>query len=104
MKASRPAFASEFPDDPGLARLVDAFARGNYRAVKDGVPALVAQTESDAVRAAATELLARTRPDPAARVLFGLALVVVAGLSGWWIWHGKQPHPPPEPRAIEYVR
>jgi hypothetical protein len=104
VKARRPAFARDFPDDPGLARLVDAFARGNYRAVKDGVPALVANTDNDAVRAAATELLARTRPDPAAKIFFGLTLAVVLALSGWWIWHGKQPHPPPEPRQIEYVR
>src|SRR5262245_41410709 len=63
-----PAFASEFPDDPELAKLVALFELGNYFAVREGVRKLVRATGSDDVRRAARELERRTEADPLAKL------------------------------------
>lgn len=83
----KPAFAKDFPEDAELGALVDAFGRGDYRTVHDAAPKLAGSTSDPAVKAAAELLLARTRPDPAAKLLFLLAAVLLVFLSGWWVTH-----------------
>src|SRR5688572_32464566 len=70
----RPAFVLEFPDDPELAKLVEAFEYGNYAKVRKEAPALAQGAADPLVRRAAQELLRRIEPDP--RVL-RLLLVAV---------------------------
>jgi hypothetical protein len=83
----RPAFASDFPDHPELAALVDAFARGDYRTVREQAPVLAASAEDEDVRRAAKLLRARLEPDKAARILFVLAALLLAFLTAWWVAH-----------------
>jgi len=82
-----PAFARSFPRDPELDRLVTEFARGNYRAVRDGAPALAASTTDAEVKRAAGLLRARIDPDRSARVFFALTAALLVFLSAWWITH-----------------
>jgi hypothetical protein len=86
-----PEFARDFPRDPELDRIVAAFAAGNFRAVRDGVPKLAAGTSDEAVRTAALTLLDRTRPDPASRVVLLATAALLAVLSAWWIGHDGPP-------------
>jgi len=101
-----PRFAKDFPRDPELDRLVVAYARGDYRTVRDGAPALAKKTEDDAVKRAAELLRARIEPDPAARVLFALAAALLAFLAIWWITHdGLEKDAPPAPKPkVEFVK
>lgn len=82
-----PGFAKEFPKHPELDRLVEAFARGDYAAVRVGAPKLAAETDDDAVKKAAQMLRTRIEPDPTSRLLFIFAAVLLAFLTGWWITH-----------------
>jgi hypothetical protein len=86
-----PAFARDFPHDPRLDALVGAFSRGDYRRVRADAAALAHETKDEAVRRAAEELIDRTRPDPLAVALLGLAAVLLAILTAWAIAHGKAP-------------
>lgn len=80
-----PRFAEDFPDDPELAKLVQAFARGNYLAVREGVPAL--KDKSEDVQKAAKKLLRATQPDPTAKLLFAMTGLLLLFLALWWITH-----------------
>lgn len=82
-----PAFAKSFPADPALAALVEAFARGDYRTVRDEAPRLAATTTDADVKRAALLLRERIEPDPTARLLFLLAIVLLAFLAIWWVTH-----------------
>jgi hypothetical protein len=98
--ADRPAFAARFPEDPELDRLVVAFARGDYRAVRAGA-ARLAQEQGPAgaspeVRNAAHELVRRTEADPLAKALLALTFVLLVVLTAWWAGPPK-----PSPRAPE---
>src|SRR5262245_32139616 len=62
--AERPAFHAWFPKDEELEALVRAFEVGNYALVRERAPKLAQGAESEKVRAAARELLARIEPDP----------------------------------------
>ncbi len=84
----RPAFAKEYPEDPVLERLLEAFDRGDFGRVRRDAPKLVAGAASQEVRAAASDLLARTNPDPLSVVFFGLAALLLVFLSGFWWWRG----------------
>jgi hypothetical protein len=84
--ADLPRFAARFPDDPALGALVAAFARGDYARVHEGGGALLASGPSPEVRAAVLELQARTRPDPLAKLFFGLPAVLLVVLSAYWWW------------------
>ena len=86
----RPPFARDFPRDPALDELVEAFVRGNYARVRSGAAGLVS-AEDAGVRSAARELVDRTRPDPLATVLLGLAAVLLVIVSVYWAIHGKAP-------------
>ena len=83
----RPAFAKDFPADPALAVLVDAFARGDYRTVRDEAPRLAATTTDADVKRAVELLRARIEPDPTSRLLFLLAVALLAFLTIWWVTH-----------------
>jgi hypothetical protein len=85
--SGRPAFAEGFPDHPELTELVDAFARGDYRTVRERAPALATSTEDEDVRRAARLLRERIDPDPTAKILFALAAVLLAFLTAWWVAH-----------------
>ena len=97
----RPRFADDFPDDPDLAALVDRFAEGNYRAVRDGVPAL--KDKPDDVMRAARRLLAATEPDPTAKLLFAMTGLLLVFLAAYWILHDRPKETPPRP-AVEHVK
>ncbi len=84
----RPSFAAEFPRDPELDALVEAFARGDYRRVRSRAPQLQRSSDNEAIKKAARTLLERTRPDPLALALLGLAALLVLALAAWWIVHG----------------
>lgn len=82
----RPRFLLEFPQDPELQRLVQAFEAGNYQAVRSGAPELAEHTEDPVVRAAARELRRRIDPDPLMKYLLWVAL----GLFVFVVWHTYQ--------------
>ena len=86
----KPAFVRDFPRTPELDALVDAFEQGNYARVRREAPELAARAEDPEVKKAALELRSRTAADPLALVLFGLAALVVAVLSLWWLVHGRE--------------
>jgi hypothetical protein len=86
-----PSFARTFPHSPELDALVEAFARGDYAAVRSLAPALEKTSEDPAVREAARTLVERTRPDPLAIALLAIAAVLLCVLAVWAITHGKAP-------------
>ena len=78
----RPRFLLEFPNDPALQQLVQAFEAGNYQAVRQGAVKLLESTEDPIVRAAARELRRRIEPDPLMKYLLFVAL----GLFVFVVW------------------
>jgi hypothetical protein len=82
-----PAFARDFPRTPELDALVASFARGDYRAVREGAPKLAAAATDERVKQAAELLRARIEPDPIARVLFAFAAALLVMLTAWWVLH-----------------
>lgn len=95
-----PSFAREFPRHPELDALVAAFARGDYRTVRDGAAKLAASATDERVKEAARTLRARIEPDPTSKLLFLLAAGLLAFLTYWWVTHdgpdgGKAPAPRP---------
>ncbi len=79
----RPRFLLEFPKDPELERLVQAFEVGNYEAVRTGAPELAERTEDPVVRAAARELRRRIDPDPLMKYLLWVSLALFVFV----VWH-----------------
>ncbi len=100
----KPAFAKDFPAHPELDELVEAFARGDFRAVGAEAEALAKRTDDEAVAAAARTLLERTRPDPRAKYLFVLAGGLLAFLTIYWVVESRKPHDASPPRRVEYVK
>jgi hypothetical protein len=98
---TRPSFARDFPREPGLDALVEAFARGNYARVRAEAVSLAASSGAEDVRRAAQELLARTKPDPMALGLLALTGALLVVLSTYWITYAA---PPPRPAPVERVR
>lgn len=86
---ARPRFLRDYPNDPALAKLIEAFERGDYASIRQHAPRVAEQSADEAVRAAARELLERTRPDPTVKhllaVAFALLFVVVI-----WIYFGAR--------------
>jgi len=87
----RPAFARDFPRSPGLDALVEAFARGDYARVRADAPALERASDDVAIKQAVRTLVERTRPDPLAVALLGLAALIFIVLAAWAIAHGRPP-------------
>jgi len=79
----RPAFVLSFPEDPELERLIEAFERGNYALVRREAERLAAKTDDPAVREAALELRRRIEPDPLARYLLLISLLLLVFLVIW---------------------
>lgn len=103
---AKPSFARDFPEDAALDALVAAFANGNYARVRAEAPKLAASTEDDDVRRAARMLRARVEADPLAKLLVGLTLLLLVGLSVWWVTHDDPPASvpqPPQQRLIERI-
>lgn len=82
-----PAFTRDFPDDPALAAIVDAFERGDYAFVRAEAPRLAAATKDDAIRAAALDLRRRIDPDPLATYLLLIAAALLAFLAFYYFGH-----------------
>jgi hypothetical protein len=104
-EARRPSFAADFPREPALDGLVDAFARGDYACVRAGAPAL-ASSEDATVRDAAKTLVERTRPDPLATALLAITAALLVLVSVYWSVHGKAPAQQQLPSGppVEHVR
>jgi hypothetical protein len=85
-EAGRPAFAAAFPDDPALNALLASFERGDFGRVRSDAAKVIREAPSSEVRAAAEEILARTRPDPLSKVFFLLAAGLLLFLSAYWWW------------------
>jgi hypothetical protein len=85
----RPRFLLDFPDDPALNELVRAFEVGNYARVRSEATALAERTENAAVRSAALELRRRIEPDPLAKYLLGIAVLLLIFLTVF-AYHGHQ--------------
>ena len=79
----RPAFLLEFPEDPALERLIEAFEAGNYARVREGAELLARTSESAAVRDAALELRRHLEPDPLAKYLLAISVVLLIVLTVW---------------------
>ena len=104
-----PAFARDFPRDPALDALVEAFADGDYARVRAEAPKLARESEDPAVQKAARELRARVEADPLAVKLLLVTGALLVALAAWWITHGLPPAPlgPPSakpPTTVERVR
>lgn len=86
----RPFFARAYPRSPELEPLIVAFDRGNYALVRTDARALADKTSDVAVKAAAEDLLRRTRPDSlsSALVLIALGLLVYLAIT----YLGHSPH------------
>jgi hypothetical protein len=79
----RPAFILDFPEDPDLQRLVRAFERGNYAEVRRDAERLAESTTDPAVRDAARELRRRIDPDPLAKYLLAISVLLLVFLVIW---------------------
>ena len=90
MPPSRPSFSRAFPRTPDLDALVEAFARGDYAAVRARAPGLGRSTDDPAVRQAARTLVERTRPEPAAVALLAIAALLLAVLGVWAVLNGHR--------------
>ena len=82
-----PAFARAFPKNAELDRLVEAFERGDYAAVREGAPRIAKSTDRDDVRRAARELRRRIDPDPLAVYLVVVAALLLVVLAGFYFTH-----------------
>jgi hypothetical protein len=80
--STRPPFAVRYPDDPTLARALEAFSSGNFRQTRAIAATLEAHADP-AVANAAKDLLARTAPDPIAPVLLGTTALLLVALTLW---------------------
>ena len=104
-----PRFALDFPREPELDALVDAFARGDYATVRERAPTLAASPDAPPdVKRAAQLLRARIDPDKTGRTFFALAAALLVFLTVWWVTHDGPEHhapaPPVVPPAVEFVK
>ena len=67
-------------DAEKIDELEKAFARGDYAAVTKDAPALAKSKDED-VRKRAKKLVRRTKPDPAATVLFIVAALLLLAIT-----------------------
>ena len=86
-----PSFARAFPRSPDLDALVEAFARGDYAAVRARAPSLERSSNDPAIQQAARTLVERTRPEPLAVTLLAIAAALLVVLAAWAVRHGKAP-------------
>ena len=86
-----PAFTAGWPRDAALEDLVEAFARGDHRRVREEAPRLAERAVDDEVRRCARELRARIDPDPTGKALIVIAAVLLAFLAWWYLFHSHGP-------------
>jgi hypothetical protein len=79
----RPAFVLDYPRDPELDRLVQAFELGNYAFVREHAPELAKKAGDSRVREAAAELTRRIEPDPLVKVLLAMSIALFLVLAFW---------------------
>jgi hypothetical protein len=79
----RPAFLLEYPHDPELEQLIEAFEGGNFAQVRRDAPELARRTHDEAVRRAALELRRRIDPDPLLLVLLALSIALLSFITLW---------------------
>jgi hypothetical protein len=79
----RPAFMLEFPHDPELEVLMQAFELGNFAKVRAEAEPLAQRTTDEAVRRAARELRRRIDPDPLVLLLLGLSIALFVFIAVW---------------------
>jgi len=82
---ARPSYARDYPDDPELLELVDAFEAGNYRGVRDGAAHIAAGEKPEAVKNAARDLRSRTEPSRLQLLLLAITALLVIVLSAYEI-------------------
>ena len=87
----RPSFAADFPDDPALVALVDAFVAGDYARVRAEAPKLAESSDDPEVKAAARTLRDRIEPDRLAVGLLVITGALLLFLSAWWVVNGHAP-------------
>lgn len=86
-EAYRPAFSKNYPREPELDQLVQAFVDGNYARVFTEAPRLARSTEDPEVAQAALDLHRRTRPDPLALAMLGGTGALLLLLILWFYTH-----------------
>ncbi len=79
----RPAFLLNFPADPELESLMEAFEAGNYAKVREQAPRLIERSEAADVKAAAEELLRRIEPDPLVKLLLAVTIGLFFAVVGY---------------------
>jgi hypothetical protein len=79
----RPEFLLDFPEDPALEPLIAAFEAGNYARVRELAPRVAEAAENAEVRSAALELRRRIDPDPLARYLLLVSVLLFVFLAVW---------------------
>ncbi len=85
----RPPFVLEFPENPELNRIVQAYERGDYRLVRHEAERLAKETSRPDVRRAAREIRRRIDPDPLAKYLLLVACGLFTFLAYWtYFVHG----------------
>jgi hypothetical protein len=83
----RPKFLLDFPDDLALERLISAFENGNYALIRREAEAVAKAAPDSAVRDAALELRRRIEPDPLAKYLLLIAVLLLVYLVAWAYRH-----------------
>jgi hypothetical protein len=73
----RPLFLLDYPEDPDLEQLIAAFEAGDYAYVRENASGLAERSTDPDVKRAADELYERTTPDPLAKYLLVLAIVLL---------------------------
>ena len=88
----RPSFAKDYPKE--LDDLVAAFKAGNYARVRREAAKIADSEGTEAQKRAARDLAARTSPDKTQLLLLAIALLLLVGLSAYWLTHQKAPKTP----------
>lgn len=87
----RPRFLLDFPDNPELEPLIVAFESGNYAYIRDNAERVAAAATDPLVREAALELRRRIDPDPLAKYLLLVSVLLLVFLSVWaYLTHGHR--------------
>jgi hypothetical protein len=87
----RPRFLLDFPKNPDLELLIVAFESGNYAYIRDNAERVAAAATDPLVREAALELRRRIDPDPLAKYLLLISVLLLVFLSAWaYLSHGHR--------------
>lgn len=81
------AFAANYPDDPHLDALLQAFGAGNFDYVRRHANALLADSDDDAVKRATRDLISRIHPEPTTIYLWLIGFGLLVFLFGYYLTH-----------------